>query len=143
MRMLAHIARKYDRGYGHFTTRQNIQYNWPRLSDTPDTPELASVEMHALQTSGNCIRNVTAGNPFRGAAADEVADPRPLCRNPQAMVERPSGVLVPAAQVQDRGDRRERDAQPFRCMTSAAPEEGRKGKLGFAVYVGGGRAARR
>ena len=77
MRMLAHIARKYDRGYGHFTTRQNIQYNWPKLSDTPDIlSELATVEMHALQTSGNCIRNVTADH-FAGAAADEVADPRP------------------------------------------------------------------
>ncbi len=69
MRMLAHIARKYDRGYGHFTTRQNIQYNWPRLADTPAIlDELASVEMHALQTSGNCIRNVTADH-FAGAAA--------------------------------------------------------------------------
>ncbi|MBD3838260.1 nitrite/sulfite reductase, partial [Brevundimonas sp.] len=77
MRMLAHIARRYDRGYGHFTTRQNIQYNWPRLVDTPDIlAELASVEMHAIQTSGNCIRNVTADH-FAGAAADEVADPRP------------------------------------------------------------------
>ena len=61
MRMLAHIARKYDRGYGHFTTRQNIQYNWPSLDRIPDLlEELASVEMHAIQTSGNCIRNVTA-----------------------------------------------------------------------------------
>jgi len=77
MRMLAEVARKYDRGYGHFTTRQNIQYNWPKLSDTPAILEdLASVEMHAIQTSGNCIRNVTADH-FAGAAADEVADPRP------------------------------------------------------------------
>ncbi|RYG96526.1 MAG: nitrite/sulfite reductase, partial [Alphaproteobacteria bacterium] len=77
MRMLAQIARKYDRGYGHFTTRQNIQYNWPKLADTPDIlADLASVEMHAIQTSGNCIRNVTADH-FAGAAADEAADPRP------------------------------------------------------------------
>ena len=77
MRMLAHVARTYDRGYGHFTTRQNIQFNWPKLSDIPAIlRDLASVEMHAIQTSGNCIRNVTADH-FSGAAADEVADPRP------------------------------------------------------------------
>src|ERR1700709_2346789 len=77
LRKLAEIARKYDRGYGHFTTRQNIQFNWPALSDIPAILEdLASVEMHAIQTSGNCIRNVTADH-FAGAAADEVADPRP------------------------------------------------------------------
>ena len=76
MRTLAHIARKYDKGYGHFTTRQNIQYNWPALSDIPDIlAELAKVEMHALQTSGNCIRNVTA-DQYAGAAADEIEDPR-------------------------------------------------------------------
>ena len=77
MRKLAEIARKYDRGYGHFTTRQNLQFNWPALKDTPDIlAELASVEMHAIQTSGNCIRNVTADH-FAGVAADEIADPRP------------------------------------------------------------------
>ena len=77
LRMLGHIARKYDKGYGHFTTRQNIQFNWPALSDMPAIlADLASVEMHAIQTSGNCIRNVTADH-FAGAAADEVADPRP------------------------------------------------------------------
>jgi len=76
MRMLADIAEKYDRGYGHFTTRQNIQYNWPKLEDVPDIlDDLASVEMHAIQTSGNCIRNVTADH-FAGAAADEIEDPR-------------------------------------------------------------------
>ena len=76
MRKLAEIARKYDKGYGHFTTRQNLQYNWPALEDTPDIlAELASVEMHAIQTSGNCIRNVTA-DQFAGAAADEIEDPR-------------------------------------------------------------------
>jgi sulfite reductase (NADPH) hemoprotein beta-component len=77
MRMLGHIARKYDRGYGHFTTRQNIQYNWIKLADAPDIlADLASVEMHAIQTSGNCIRNISS-DQFAGAAADEVADPRP------------------------------------------------------------------
>ncbi len=77
MRMLGHIARKYDRGYGHFTTRQNLQFNWIKLEDTPDIlAELATVEMHAIQTSGNCIRNISS-DQFAGAAADEVADPRP------------------------------------------------------------------
>jgi sulfite reductase (NADPH) hemoprotein beta-component len=77
MRMLAHIARKYDRDYGHFTTRQNIQYNWIKLEDAPDIlADLASVEMHAIQTSGNCIRNISS-DQFAGAAADEVTDPRP------------------------------------------------------------------
>jgi sulfite reductase (NADPH) hemoprotein beta-component len=77
MRRLADIADKYDRGYGHFTTRQNLQYNWPKLVDTPDILEaLAEVEMHAIQTSGNCIRNVTADH-FAGVAVDETEDPRP------------------------------------------------------------------
>ena len=77
MRMLAHIARKYDRDYGHFTTRQNIQYNWIKLEECADLlEELATVEMHAIQTSGNCIRNISS-DQYAGAAADEVADPRP------------------------------------------------------------------
>ncbi len=77
MRQLAMIADKWDKGYGHFTTRQNIQFNWPKLRDVPDMLEaLADVEMHAIQTSGNCIRNVTADH-FAGAAADEIEDPRP------------------------------------------------------------------
>ena len=76
MRMLAHIARKYDRGYGHFTTRQNIQYNWIKLEECPDLlADLATVEMHAIQTSGNCIRNISS-DQYAGAAADEVTDPR-------------------------------------------------------------------
>ena len=79
LRALASIARDYDRGYGHFTTRQNIQFNWPKLVDVPDIlARLASVEMHAIQTSGNCIRNVTT-DPYAGAAADEIEDPRITC----------------------------------------------------------------
>jgi sulfite reductase (NADPH) hemoprotein beta-component len=79
LRMLAHIARKYDRGYGHFSTRQNIQYNWPKLEEVPDIlADLASVEMHAIQTSGNCIRNVTS-DQLAGVAVDELEDPRPYC----------------------------------------------------------------
>ncbi|HQR11678.1 MAG TPA: nitrite/sulfite reductase [Casimicrobiaceae bacterium] len=77
LRMLAHIGRKYDKGYGHFTTRQNIQYNWPKLEEVPEIlADLASVEMHAIQTSGNCVRNITSDH-FAGAAADEIVDPRP------------------------------------------------------------------
>jgi len=77
MRQLAMIADKWDKGYGHFTTRQNIQFNWPKLKDVPDILDaLAEVEMHAIQTSGNCIRNVTA-DQFSGVAADEIEDPRP------------------------------------------------------------------
>ena len=76
MHMLAHVARKYDRGYGHFTTRQNLQFNWIKLQDAPDIlAELATVEMHAIQTSGNCIRNISS-DQYAGAAADEVTDPR-------------------------------------------------------------------
>ena len=77
LRRLGEVARKYDRGYGHFTTRQNIQYNWPALVDVPDLlDDLAEVEMHAIQTSGNCIRNVTS-DQYAGATAEEVEDPRP------------------------------------------------------------------
>ncbi|RCW24902.1 sulfite reductase (NADPH) hemoprotein beta-component [Ciceribacter lividus] len=139
MRMLAHIARRYDRGYGHFTTRQNIQYNWPRLVDTPDIlAELASVEMHAIQTSGNCIRNVTADH-FAGAAADEVADPRPYAEilrqwssvHPEfSFLPRKFKIAVTGApsdraaiQVHDIGLHLKKDES---------------GALGFAVYVGGG-----
>jgi len=78
LRMLAHLADKYDKGYGHVTTRQNMQFNWPILSDVPDMlTDLATVDMHAIQTSGNCIRNVTC-DPYAGAAADEIEDPRPM-----------------------------------------------------------------
>jgi sulfite reductase (NADPH) hemoprotein beta-component len=79
LRKLAHIARRYDKGYGHFTTRQNIQYNWPKLEETPDLlAELAEVEMHAIQTSGNSFRNTTA-DQYAGAAVDELDDPRIYC----------------------------------------------------------------
>ncbi|MBY8966155.1 nitrite/sulfite reductase [Algiphilus sp. NNCM1] len=79
LRRLAHIARTYDKGYGHFSTRQNIQYNWPKLEEVPDIlAELAEVEMHAIQTSGNCIRNITTDH-LAGVARDELVDPRPYC----------------------------------------------------------------
>ena len=79
LRKLADITRRYDRGFGHFTTRQNLQLNWPKLEDVPEIlAELATVQMHAIQTSGNCVRNVTADH-FAGIAPDEVDDPRPYC----------------------------------------------------------------
>src|SRR3984893_15280180 len=79
LRTLADIARRYDRGYGHFTTRQNIQYNWPRLEDVPDIlADLAEVEMHAIQTSGNCIRNITSDH-LAGLTPNEIEDQRTDC----------------------------------------------------------------
>ena len=108
MRKLADIARKYDRGYGHFTTRQNLQFNWPALKDVPDIlAELASVDMHAIQTSGNCIRNVTADH-YRRRRRRRDRRSAPLRGNPAPVVVAASRVLVPAAQVQDRGQRRGR-----------------------------------
>lgn len=139
MRMLAHIARKYDRGYGHFTTRQNIQYNWPRLSDTPDIlQELASVEMHALQTSGNCIRNVTADH-FSGAAADEVADPRPYAEilRQWSSVHPEFSFLPRKFKIAVTGAERDRAAIQVHDIGLHLKKD-ENGSLGFAVYVGGG-----
>ncbi|TQN60749.1 nitrite/sulfite reductase [Agrobacterium tumefaciens] len=139
MRMLAHIARKYDRGYGHFTTRQNIQYNWPRLSDTPDIlSELASVEMHALQTSGNCIRNVTADH-FAGAAADEVADPRPYAEilRQWSSVHPEFSFLPRKFKIAVTGAERDRAAIQVHDI-GLHLKKNDNGEIGFAVYVGGG-----
>ncbi|QFT33841.1 Sulfite reductase [ferredoxin] [Labrenzia sp. THAF82] len=139
MRKLAHIARTYDKGYGHFTTRQNIQFNWPKLEDTPKIlEELAEVEMHAIQTSGNCIRNVTADH-FAGAAADEIADPRPYAEilrqwsslHPEfSFLPRKFKIAITGApndraavQVHDIGLQLARNAE---------------GEIGFVVFVGGG-----
>ena len=103
MRVLAMIAERWDRGYGHFTTRQNIQFNWPKLQDVPDMLQaLADVEMHAIQTSGNTVRNVTADH-FAGAAADEFTDPRPYVELLRQWSTDP-GIPVLAAQIQDRRD---------------------------------------
>ena len=139
MRMLAHIGRKYDRGYGHFTTRQNIQYNWPKLSDTPDIlAELASVEMHALQTSGNCIRNVTADH-FAGAAADEVADPRPYAEilRQWSSVHPEFSFLPRKFKIAVTGAERDRAAIQVHDI-GLHLKKNDKGEIGFAVYVGGG-----
>ena len=105
LRTLASIARRYDRGYGHFTTRQNMQYNWPRLEQVPDIlAELAEVEMHAIQTSGNCIRNTTS-DPLAGVAAGRARGSAAVVRDHPAVVDLPPRVHLPAAQIQDRGHR--------------------------------------
>ncbi|MCX5478767.1 nitrite/sulfite reductase [Kaistia geumhonensis] len=139
MRRLAHVARRYDRGYGHFTTRQNLQFNWPKLSDIPDIlAELAEVEMHAIQTSGNCIRNVTADH-FAGAAADEVADPRPyaeILRQWSSL--HPEFLFLPRKfKVAVTGAERDRAAIQVHDIGLHLKRDG-NGRLGFAVYVGGG-----
>ena len=139
MRMLAHVARRYDRGYGHFTTRQNIQFNWPKLSDTPDIlDELATVEMHALQTSGNCIRNVTADH-FAGAAADEVADPRPYAEilRQWSSVHPEFSFLPRKFKIAVTGAPRDRAAIQVHDI-GLHLKRNEKGELGFSVYVGGG-----
>ncbi|MDH6230729.1 sulfite reductase (NADPH) hemoprotein beta-component [Mesorhizobium soli] len=139
LRMLAHIARKYDKGYGHFTTRQNIQYNWPALSDIPAIlADLASVEMHAIQTSGNCIRNVTADH-FAGAAADEVADPRPYAEilRQWSTVHPEFSYLPRKFKIAVTGAERDRAAIQTHDIGLHLKKNG-KGELGFAVYIGGG-----
>ena len=138
MRQLAYIADKWDKGYGHFTTRQNIQFNWPRLVDTPDILDaLADVDMHAIQTSGNTIRNVTT-DQFAGAALDEVADPRPyaeLIR--QWSTDHPEFQFLPrkfkiaiTGAVEDRAVIRAHD-----IGLQLVEHEGR---IAFKVFVGGG-----
>ena len=105
LRKLAHIARTYDRGYGHFSTRQNIQFNWPRLEQVPDIlAELATVQMHAIQTSGNCIRNITTDH-FAGIAPDEVVDPVVWAELLRQWSGLHPGIRLSAAQVQDRSQR--------------------------------------
>ncbi len=139
MRMLAHIARRYDRGYGHFTTRQNIQFNWIKLEETADLlMDLATVEMHGLQTSGNCIRNVTA-DQYAGAAADEIEDPRVWCEiirqwstlHPEfSFLPRKFKIAVTGADT-DRAAVRVHDIG-LRMV------RGDDGEVGFEVIVGGG-----
>ena len=138
MRMLAHIARRYDRGYGHFTTRQNIQYNWIKLAEAPDLlAELATVEMHAIQTSGNCIRNISS-DQFAGAAADEVVDPRPYAEllrqwssfHPEfSFLPRKFKIAVTASDT----DRAAIQLHDIGLQLVRGPDG-----LGFKVWVGGG-----
>lgn len=140
MRQLANIARRYDKGYGHFTTRQNIQFNWPSLKDTPDIlADLASVEMHAIQTSGNCIRNVTA-DQYAGAAADEVADSRIYSEilrqwstfHPEfSYLPRKFKIAVTASRGRDRTAVRFHDI-------GIRVRENDAGEIGFEVMAGGG-----
>jgi len=139
MRMLAHIARKYDKGYGHFTTRQNIQYNWPKLVDVPDIlSDLASVEMHAIQTSGNCIRNVTADH-FAGAAADEIEDPRPLAEIVRQWSSlHPEFVFLPRKfKIAVSGAPQDRAAIAYHDMAVEIVRNA-EGRTGYKVLVGGG-----
>ncbi|TJW05576.1 MAG: nitrite/sulfite reductase [Mesorhizobium sp.] len=139
LRMLGHIAGKYDKGYGHFTTRQNIQFNWPALSDIPAIlADLASVEMHAIQTSGNCIRNVTADH-FAGAAADEVADPRPYAEilRQWSSVHPEFSFLPRKFKIAVTGAERDRAAIQTHDI-GLHLKKNAAGELGFAVYVGGG-----
>jgi len=139
LRMLAHIARKYDRGYGHFTTRQNIQFNWPKLVDVPDIlADLASVEMHAIQTSGNCIRNVTADH-FAGAAADEIEDPRPIAEIIRQWSSlHPEFVFLPRKfKIAVSGSAHDRAALKFHDMAVEIVKNA-IGEVGYRVLVGGG-----
>jgi sulfite reductase (NADPH) hemoprotein beta-component len=139
LRTLGGIARRYDRGYGHFTTRQNIQYNWPKLAEVPDIlAELAAVEMHAIQTSGNCIRNVTSDH-LAGVTPNEVEDPRPWCEIiRQWSTFHPEFTYLP---------------RKFKIAVTGAPQDraaslvhdvgvhivrGPKGELGFEILAGGG-----
>ncbi|MDZ7603914.1 MAG: nitrite/sulfite reductase [Hoeflea sp.] len=139
MRKLAHIARTYDRGYGHFTTRQNIQYNWQALKDMPAIlEELAEVEMHAIQTSGNCIRNVTADH-FAGAAADEVADPRPYAEilRQWSSVHPEFSFLPRKFKIAVTASERDRAAIQVHDIGLQLKKD-EEGRLGFAVWIGGG-----
>jgi sulfite reductase (NADPH) hemoprotein beta-component len=139
MRMLAHIARTYDRGYGHITTRQNIQYNWIKLEEAPDIlADLASVEMHAIQTSGESIRNISA-DQYAGAAADELIDPRPWCEMLRQMTTfHPEFSYLPRkfkiAVIASKEDRAALRWHDFALRIV----QNETGEIGFEVFAGGG-----
>lgn len=139
LRMLAHIARTFDRGYGHFTTRQNIQYNWPQLEQVPDILDcLASVQMHAIQTSGNCIRNTTSDH-LAGVAADELEDPRPYCEIiRQWSTLHPEFAFLPRKfKIAVSGAERDRAATQVHDIGLQLVKNA-EGRTGFEVLVGGG-----
>lgn len=139
MRTLAYIARKYDRGFGHFTTRQNIQYNWPELADVPDILEdLSKVEMHAIQTSGNCIRNISS-DQYAGVATDEIIDPRPYCEIiRQWSTLHPEFYWLPRKfKIAVTGATTDRAAVKFHDIGLEVIKND-KAEIGFRVYVGGG-----
>lgn len=140
LRMLAHIARTYDRGYGHVSTRQNVQFNWPELKEVPDILAcLASVQMHAIQTSGNCIRNTTT-DQFAGVVAGEIEDPRPTCElirqwstfHPEfAFLPRKFKIAVNAHAETDRAATAVHDIGVYIVRNDS-------GEIGYRVLVGGG-----
>ncbi|HIG79097.1 MAG TPA: nitrite/sulfite reductase [Cycloclasticus sp.] len=139
MRMFAHIAHTYDKGYGHFTTRQNIQFNWPKLEQVPDIlADLATVQMHAIQSSGNCIRNITC-DPLAGVSADEIEDPRPYCE-----IIRQWSTLHPEFSYLPRkfkfavsGSPKDRAATQVHDIGLHVKKDA-EGRIGFEVLVGGG-----
>ena len=138
MRQLALIADKWDKGYGHFTTRQNIQYNWPKLPDVPDILDsLGEVQLHAIQTSGNTIRNVTADH-FAGAAADEIADPRPVAELiRQWSTDHPEFQFLPRKfKIAITGSPNDRAVTKAHDIGLRMVEQ--NGEAGFEVIVGGG-----
>jgi sulfite reductase (NADPH) hemoprotein beta-component len=139
LRKLAHVARKYDKGYGHFTTRQNLQLNWVQLGDVPDLLlDLAEAEMHGLQTSGNCIRNVTS-DQFAGAAADEIEDPRVICEIlRQWSTLHPEFTFLPRKfKIAVTASRHDRAAIMVHDIGIAIVKND-EGRAGYRVFVGGG-----
>ena len=139
LRKLAHIARKYDKGFGHFTTRTNIQFNWIKLVDVPDIlAELAEVEMHCIQTSGNCIRNVTADH-FAGAAQDEIEDPRPLAEiiRQWSSLHPEFSFLARKFKIAVSASPRDRAALQYHDMAIEIVRNG-EGRIGYKVLAGGG-----
>ena len=139
LRKLADISEKYDRGYGHITTRTNMQFNWPKLEEVPDIlAELASVQMHAIQTSGNCIRNTTT-DQFAGVAADEIADPRPYCEIiRQWSTFHPEFTYLPRKfKIAVIGTREDRAATQLHDIGLHVVKND-AGDIGFEVIVGGG-----
>ena len=139
MRQLALISEKYDKGYGHFTTRQNIQYNWIKLSEVADVlADLAEVDMHAIQTSGNCIRNVTSDH-FAGAAVDEIEDPRPVAELlRQWSTGHPEYAFLPRKfKIAVTGSPHDRAAIAFHDIGLCAVRND-DGEIGYKIYIGGG-----
>ncbi|PKM11835.1 MAG: sulfite reductase [Gammaproteobacteria bacterium HGW-Gammaproteobacteria-3] len=139
IRKLAHIARTYDKGYCHFTTRQNIQFNWPKLEQVPDIlGELASVQMHAIQTSGNCMRNTTS-DPLAGICKDEIEDPRPYCEIiRQWTILHPEFAYLPRKfKIAVSGASHDRAATQFHDIGLHLVKNA-DGEIGFKVFVGGG-----
>ncbi|HEX7025727.1 MAG TPA: nitrite/sulfite reductase [Gammaproteobacteria bacterium] len=140
LRMFAHIARTYDKNYGHFTTRQNLQFNWPKLESVPDIlADLATVQMHAIQTSGNCIRNVTSDH-LAGVTPDELEDPRPYCEiirqwstfHPEfAYLPRKFKIAVSGTEKNDRAATQVHDIGVYLVQNDA-------GETGFKILAGGG-----